>query len=81
MSGNRSLPARIHGGRSRANPGSGQGGYATWVVTTEVTPKPMTHSEAINIYRAITGACREGIRQWMNGKDLPDQSLSGKSLT
>ena len=33
---------------------------------------PMSHSEAINIYRAITGACREGIRQWMNGKDLPD---------
>ena len=34
--------------------------------------KPMSHSEAISIYRAITGACREGIRQWMNGKDLPD---------
>ena len=33
---------------------------------------PMSHSEAINIYRAITGACRAGIRQWMNGKDLPD---------
>ena len=29
-------------------------------------------AEAINIYRAVTGACREGVRQWMNGKDLPE---------
>ena len=34
--------------------------------------KPMSHEEAINVYRAITRACREGIRQWMSGKTFPD---------
>jgi hypothetical protein len=35
--------------------------------------KPLSHEEAINIYRAITRACREGIKQWMSGKTFPDQ--------
>jgi hypothetical protein len=35
--------------------------------------KPMTHEEAINIYRAVTRSCREGIRQWMSGKTFPEQ--------
>jgi len=35
--------------------------------------KLMTHEEAINVYRTITRACREGIRQWMSGKTFPDQ--------
>ena len=35
--------------------------------------KPMSHEEAINVYRAITRACREGIRQWMSGKTFPEQ--------
>jgi hypothetical protein len=35
--------------------------------------KPMTHEEAINVYRTITRACREGIRQWMSGKTFPEQ--------
>ncbi len=34
--------------------------------------KPMTHEEAINIYRTVTRACREGIRQWMSGKSFPE---------
>ena len=34
--------------------------------------KPLSHPEAINVYRAITGACREGVRQWMNGRQLPE---------
>ncbi len=34
--------------------------------------KPMTHEEAINIYRTVTRACREGIRQWMSGKTFPE---------
>jgi Leucine-rich repeat (LRR) protein len=35
--------------------------------------KPMSHKEAINVYRTITRACREGIRQWMSGKTFPEQ--------
>ena len=35
--------------------------------------KPMSHEEAINVYRTITRACREGIRQWMSGKTFPEQ--------
>ncbi len=35
--------------------------------------KTMTHEEAINVYRAVTRACREGIRQWMSGKTFPEQ--------
>ncbi|NBP66572.1 MAG: hypothetical protein EBU66_18235, partial [Bacteroidetes bacterium] len=35
--------------------------------------KPMTQEEAINVYRTITRACREGIRQWMSGKTFPEQ--------
>jgi hypothetical protein len=35
--------------------------------------KPMSHEEAINIYRAVTRSCREGIRQWMSGKTFPEQ--------
>jgi hypothetical protein len=35
--------------------------------------KPMSHEEAIKVYRAITRACREGIRQWMSGKVFPEQ--------
>ena len=34
--------------------------------------KPMSHEEAINVYRTITRACREGIRQWMSGKTFPE---------
>jgi hypothetical protein len=34
--------------------------------------KPLSHPEAINVYRAVTGACREGVRQWMNGRQLPE---------
>jgi len=34
--------------------------------------KPMSHEEAINVYRAITRACRQGIRQWMSGKTFPE---------
>jgi hypothetical protein len=34
--------------------------------------KPMTHKEAINIYRTVTRACREGVRQWMSGKTFPE---------
>ncbi len=34
--------------------------------------KPMTHEEAINIYRTVTRSCREGIRQWMSGKTFPE---------
>jgi hypothetical protein len=35
--------------------------------------KLMTHEEAINVYRVVTKACREGIRQWMSGKTFPEQ--------
>ena len=35
--------------------------------------KPMSHEEAINVYRTITRACREGIRGWMSGKTFPEQ--------
>jgi hypothetical protein len=35
--------------------------------------KPLSHEEAIDIYRAVTRACREGIRQWMSGKTFPEQ--------
>ena len=35
--------------------------------------KPMSHEEAINIYRTITRACRQGIRGWMSGKTFPEQ--------
>jgi hypothetical protein len=35
--------------------------------------KPMSHEEAINVYRAVTRSCREGIRQWMSGKTFPEQ--------
>ncbi len=35
--------------------------------------KPMSHEEAINVYRTITRACTEGIRQWMSGKTFPEQ--------
>ena len=34
--------------------------------------KLMSHEEAINVYRAITRACREGIRGWMSGKTFPE---------
>jgi hypothetical protein len=34
--------------------------------------KPMTHEEAINIYRTVTRACREGVRQWMSNKTFPE---------
>jgi len=34
--------------------------------------KPMTHAEAINVYRAVTRSCREGVRQWMSGKTFPE---------
>ncbi len=34
--------------------------------------KPMTHEEAINLYRTVTRSCREGIRQWMSGKTFPE---------
>ncbi len=34
--------------------------------------KPMTHEEAINIYRTVTRSCREGVRQWMSGKSFPE---------
>jgi len=35
--------------------------------------KLMTHEEAINVYRTVTRACREGIKQWMSGKVFPEQ--------
>ena len=35
--------------------------------------KPMSHEEAVNVYRTITRACREGIRGWMSGKTFPEQ--------
>jgi Leucine-rich repeat (LRR) protein len=35
--------------------------------------KPLSHEEAINVYRVVTKACREGIRQWMSGKTFPEQ--------
>ena len=35
--------------------------------------KPMSHEEAINLYRSVTRACREGVRQWMSGKTFPEQ--------
>ena len=35
--------------------------------------KPMSYEEAINVYRAITRACRAEIRQWMSGKTFPEQ--------
>ena len=35
--------------------------------------KPLSHEEAINVYRTVTGACRAQIRQWMSGKVFPDQ--------
>jgi Leucine-rich repeat (LRR) protein len=35
--------------------------------------KPLSHEEAINVYRNVTRACREGIRQWMSGKTFPEQ--------
>jgi Leucine-rich repeat (LRR) protein len=35
--------------------------------------KPLSHEEAIDIYRAVTRACRGGIRQWMSGKTFPEQ--------
>ena len=35
--------------------------------------KPMSHEEAINVYRTVTRACREGVRQWMSGKIFPEQ--------
>jgi len=35
--------------------------------------KPMSHEEAINVYRTVTRACREGVRQWISGKTFPDQ--------
>jgi hypothetical protein len=34
--------------------------------------KPMSHVEAINVYRAVTRSCREGVRQWMSGKTFPE---------
>ena len=34
--------------------------------------KPMSHAEAINVYRAVTRSCREGVRQWMSGKTFPE---------
>jgi hypothetical protein len=35
--------------------------------------EPMSHEEAINVYRTVTRACRDGIRQWMSDKTFPEQ--------
>ena len=34
--------------------------------------QPMSHSEAVNLYRAITRSCEEGIRLWMSDKTFPE---------